>query len=347
MTQAITDRATRATKNGRQQAAPPRELHDNAAGYELLGEIVTWTAGGEKPYADVVAALKVSGLPENVAREMLARNAFSRACGKLAKDRLILPVDETDTAIVFQFTRKAFDADVREFSFALECKLTLTKATGEVSCPENPELAAEARRLLLDRQAARTPGDITTIVQRLFEREADLFPIRRQGGAYFVPHRHVGFTEKVGRFLDALGGAVERWPIPKGTPQGDKAAQAAVVDGIEGLVADHLAAVKAFDAKTRDQTWALRLKAISQTRFKIDAYKGYLADKVEELNQAVAEAETHLKAQYDLWKAAKDAPAAAPATAEAGCDHCGTVNEVPADATSHVCFACEKLFTLE
>jgi hypothetical protein len=55
--------------------------------------------------------------------------------------------------------------------------------------------------------AARTGSDITKVVQRLFERQADLFPIRPQGGCYFTPACHVAFIDKIQDLLNRVGGS--------------------------------------------------------------------------------------------------------------------------------------------
>ena len=39
------------------------------------------------------------------------------------------------------------------------------------------------------------------MIQRLFDRHADLFRIRDQGGCYFVPAEHIGFVDKVEKFV--------------------------------------------------------------------------------------------------------------------------------------------------
>ena len=61
-----------------------------AAGVELHGEIITWScAGGAIRHFELVDALSASGLDPKAARDMLPRNAFARACRKLAEARII------------------------------------------------------------------------------------------------------------------------------------------------------------------------------------------------------------------------------------------------------------------
>src|SRR5262249_42560817 len=147
------------------------------------GEIITWAcAGVAVRHLDLVHALRDSGLDEGVARELAPRHAFSRACKKLAQARIIRQVGEDESVITFQFTAERKEDD--RFCYELETLLTLDKATGKVSCPL-PGLATLAQEELDRCIAARTGADVTRLIQKLFERRADLFPIRPQGGCYF------------------------------------------------------------------------------------------------------------------------------------------------------------------
>jgi hypothetical protein len=162
-------------------------------GTRLLGEIISWTCSGIAiKHLDLIEALRDARLDETVARELAPRHAFSRACKKLARERIIRQVSEDATYLRFQFTQEKRE-DGR-FTYEIETLLTLEKATGTVTCPL-PGLATLAQEELDRCIAARTGGDVTRIVQRLFERRADLFPIRQRGGAYFTPQEHAEFVD--------------------------------------------------------------------------------------------------------------------------------------------------------
>jgi hypothetical protein len=157
------------------------------AGTRLLGEVIAWACPGVSvTHSALVDALEGAGLDAGVARELAPRHAFSRACKKLSDQRIIRPVSEDASTVKFQFTQESRDGD--KFEYTLETMLTLDKQTGSVSC-ELPGLATLAQEELDRCIAARTGGDITKVVQRLFERRADLFPIRPQGGCYFCAIR--------------------------------------------------------------------------------------------------------------------------------------------------------------
>jgi hypothetical protein len=184
-------------------------------GTKLLGEIITWTCGGiQVRHIDLVTALRDAELDETVARELAPRHAFSRACKKLSEARIIRQVAEDAKAVTFQFTAEKREGDRSEYE--LETLLTLDKGSGKVSCPL-PGLATLAQEQLDRAIEARTGGDVTRIVQRLFERQADLFPIRPAGGAYFTPQEHAAFVDKVQAFLGKINGQLLRFPVPAGT----------------------------------------------------------------------------------------------------------------------------------
>src|SRR5205814_4504443 len=257
-----------------------------APGTKLLGEILSWSCAGlTLRHLDLVLALRESGLDESVARELLPRHAFARACRKLAKQRIIRPVAEDSTHITFQFTQeKAGD----RYEYTLETLLKLDKATGKVDC-DLPGLATHAQELLDHHIAVRSGSDITRTIQKLFERRADLFPVRPQGGCYFVPHEHACFVDRIDTLLRKVNGRLWRFPVPAGTPQGDRSVKEAVTCGLATLITEHRQAVGEFGTDTRESTLERAAERIKQTRFKLAAYSAYLAEERDRLEHDLAE----------------------------------------------------------
>lgn len=263
----------------------------------LLGEVIAWACPGVSvTHSDLVRALEDARLDPGVARELAPRHAFSRACKKLSDQRIIRPVSEDANAVKFQFTQESREGD--KFEYTLETMLTLDKQTGAVTCAL-PGLAALAQEELDRCIATRTGGDITRVVQKLFERQADLFPVRPQGGCYFVARRHVAFTDKIQALLGRVGGRLLRFPVPAGTPEGDRSVTQAVADGLAAAVAEHRAAVAQFGTDTRGDTLQRAAEKIRTSRFKLTAYAEYLAGERERLERAVAEAERELREKVE------------------------------------------------
>jgi hypothetical protein len=268
-----------------------------AAGTRLLGEVISWTCSGVAvTHPTLLAALRDAGLDENVARELAAKHAFTRACKKLCDRRIIRQVAEDESCVKFQFTQESRDGD--RYEYALETMLTLDKKTGTVTC-DLPGLATLAQEELDRATDARTGSDVTRVIQKLFDRHADLFPIRPQGGCYFVPDRHGAFVDKVQAMLGRLNGQILRFPVPAGTAEGDRSVKDAVAAGLAALIDDHRKAVAQFGEDTREDTLKRAADKIRATQFKVQAYAEYLLDEKGKLDREVAAARDELRRKVD------------------------------------------------
>jgi len=266
-------------------------------GTRLLGEIITWSCAKVSiRHIDLIVALRDSGLDESVARELAPRHAFARACKKLSEARIIRQVAEDEKVITFQFTQESRRDD--HFEYALETMLFLEKAIGKVTCGL-PGLATLAQEELDRCLEARTGSDVTRIIQKLFERKADLFPIRDQGGAYFCPKEHIAFVDQAQAFLGKLNGRMLRFPIPAGTAEGDRSVKQSVAAGLAALISEHQSAIEEFGGDTRPSTLERAAERIQQTRFKISAYSDYLAEERVKLEEQLAEATRALRAKVE------------------------------------------------
>jgi hypothetical protein len=249
-----------------------------SAGTKLLGEVIAWACPGVSvTHSDLVRALEDAGLDPAVARELAPRHAFSRACKRLSEQRIIRPVAEDAATVKFQFTQESREGD--RYEYRLETTLTLDKQTGAVTC-ELPGLATMAQEELDRCISARTGSDVTRVVQKLFERQADLFPIRPSGGTYFVPQRHAAFIDQTQDLLNRVGGRLLRFPVPAGTAEGDRSVTQAVAQ---------------FGSDTRDDTLQRAAEKIRTTKFKLSAYSEYLSGERDRLDRAVADAERALR----------------------------------------------------
>lgn len=160
-----------------------------------LGEVIAWRCSATNQAA-MVDALRLAGLDVKMARELAPRNAFSRALKKLSDQRVIRQTAEDATDIQFQFTKEAKLGG--EFVYEREALLTLRKKSGEIICIV-PALKAAAEAALDVAFGVRTASDVTSIVQRIIEAHGDLFPIRPQGGCYFVPQKFAPLVDQIGK----------------------------------------------------------------------------------------------------------------------------------------------------
>jgi hypothetical protein len=278
-----------------------------AAGTRLLGEVIAWTCSGVSvTHPALLAALREAGLDESVARELAPKHAFTRACRRLSDARIIRQVAEDEATVRFQFTAEHRAGDRIEYE--LETMLTLDKKTGKVTC-DLPGLATLAQEELDRATDARSGGDVTRVIQKLFDRHADLFPVRPQGGCYFTPARHAGFVDRVQAMLGRLTGQILRFPVPAGTAEGDRSVKESVAAGLAQLIDEHRKAVAAFGEDTRPDTLQRAADRIRQTRLKVEAYAELLADEKSKLDRAVAAARDELRGK--VGHLAAPAPATA------------------------------------
>jgi hypothetical protein len=247
-------------------------------------------------HAALVAALADAGLDEGVARELAPKHAFTRACKKLSDQRIIRQVAEDEATVRFQFTAESRDGD--KYEYTLETLLTLDKKTGTVTC-ELPGLATVAQEELDRAIDARSGADVTRVIQKLFDRHADLFPVRPQGGVYFVPERHAAFVDKVQAMLGRLNGQILRFPVPAGTAEGDRSVKDAVASGLAALIDEHRKAVAQFGSDTRDDTLKRAAEKIRSTQFKVQAYSEYLLGEKEKLDRELAAARDELRQKVE------------------------------------------------
>lgn len=256
-----------------------------------LGEVIAWRCAATNQAA-MVDALRLAGLDPKMARELAPRNAFSRALKKLSDQRVIRQTAENDTVIEFQFTKEAKLGG--EFVYEREAMLKLVKKSGAIEC-ENAGLKAAAEAALDVAFGNRTASDVTSIVQRIIEAHGDLFPIRPQGGCYFVPQKFAPLVDQVQKFLGGIDGAVVRFAVAQGNPETERSVRVSMGEGLAAVIAEHEAAVAAFDVDTRPDTIKRAAERIRTAKFKVEAYAALLGEQRAKLEESLKAAGERLK----------------------------------------------------
>jgi hypothetical protein len=238
-------------------------------------------------FTALLDAIRAAELDESAARAMQPRHAFARACKKVSDSRIIRQVAEDENNRTFQFTAESRSGD--SFQYTLETLLRLDKQSGVVRC-DLPGLAILAQEHLDRAMENRNGADITRVIRKLFDRQADLFPIREKGAVYFVAERFAEFVDRVQKFVSAVGGRLARFPVPVGTPQGDRSVKEAVAEGLGEIIAEHRAAMNSFGDDTRESTIRRAAERVRATRFKLEAYADLLLEERGRLERELAEA---------------------------------------------------------
>lgn len=257
---------------------------------DVCGEIVTWSLNGKEqiPVSDIVEALKTAGIDEKYCKDMKPRSAFTRACKDLEEKRVIRILDQNESEITFQFNHE--EKQGTTFQFPFEGVVTLNKTTGAVTCDSSAELASKIETLILAHMQKRTPSDISRLVQLIFKDDGDLFPINEKGVAYLVPEQFFDRADRIETFLDAVGGRLQRFPIPR-NGRGEINVSDTIDRGLRVLVQELDEATDGWDDSTRPSTTEKHLKKFELARFKVRTYAGLLNQKVGEINSIIAQAE--------------------------------------------------------
>ena len=261
----------------------------------LLGDTISWdTSRLKMTHSDVCSALALSNLDPDIAKELTARSAFSRACKDLRKDRVIRKVKDEADHIEFQFTQEALVNGQFEYDF--ECMIDLDKNTGKVSCPSNLDLEKFAQTLLNNALIVRTSSDVSNMLKALLKTKGELYCINMPvGGVYFVPVAYMDLADSVDKFVTTLGGVFRRLPVPKGSPRGNKTVRQAIRDGLLNDIQDLREVVSEWTETTRASTVSKKAEQYTTAKYRLEAWKEFLADEAAEVAKAIGEAEDELR----------------------------------------------------
>lgn len=289
-----------ATKSKTRRVRAEEFKSEKLNGIPFLGEVVCWSSKSENVHTQrsVRAALQKVGLSPDSAPDILPKSAFTRACKELEDNRSIKIVSRNPPHTVFQFTAEFLNRREGEWQFKKEGDVVLDEDTGKVS--SKIQALADAAQKELDRHTEeRTTADITRIVQRYFESQADLIPIREQGGVYIVLKQHTHLIDKMEGFLNELGGRMMRLPIPEGTVSGDKTVQECIKEFALGLIAEHKQNIEGFTVNTRNDTLQREADRIKNSRMKIEGYAALMGSVGDVLLKVVKKADQQLVAKIN------------------------------------------------
>jgi len=270
-----------------------RDMLAHAKQTKLLGEVISWNCNKAcVSQVDLVKALESLELPTSLLPDLPVQAAFRRACKALGQKRLIRALEEDGESITFQFTLEKRDGEF--FIYQTEAKLTVAKDSGIVSC-DMQELRHAVQKELDAELSQRRGTDIGKILVKLIDQNGGLFPIRPQGGCYFIAQEHLPFLEKLEGFANKVGCKMMRFPVPAGTREGDRSAKDAIANGLASVVQEYLASIEQFGADTKQSTFERAASQIQQARFKVEAYAGYLAGEQARLEALLDEATEKLR----------------------------------------------------
>jgi len=300
-----------------------RQSAEARANGTALGEFVSWSMTSITIGTDALqAALDSAGLGSLKVPSRSVQRCFDGAWGSPAVKEAVGDGDVGATQVegaedgtmvmqidrVVEATHDGRSGVDHEYTAFWSVNLT----TGEITPYKGREsaLARITQRELKRRLTQRNAHDITALIDRAYSKlKADLFRLRRLGGAYFIPACHSGVTDKVETFVRAVAAAAGR-PVAASMDEGGVAfirlpiADAAgsrktVGQVIEESVGADIAAlnaeIQAFTAETKPSVLERRAVALKDLLAKCDAYQTLLGPKAStSLTRAIEAARSAL-----------------------------------------------------
>ena len=198
--------------------------------FNTLGSLVWWHVRNAKITKDELANLLVgAGINPKYSKDHNYRSAFIRALRDMEEKRIIRLVEESPAHLMYQFTTEArteasanlTDITTPRLQYDPETVVTVDKEAYKAS--QNIETALHGREDIVKRllglfqqeKSNYQSADVTRMIQRIFEDEADLVRMRENGGIYFVPVAYSEIITKVASVVSQIGNSsLEFLPLP-------------------------------------------------------------------------------------------------------------------------------------
>ncbi|MBD3404699.1 MAG: hypothetical protein GF411_01030 [Candidatus Lokiarchaeota archaeon] len=198
-------------------------LTEDSKDFEVLGMVAWWNVRSVEISTENLSSLLTScGLDPKHAREHNYRSSFIRALRNMEEKRIIRMVEEDKNRIVYQFTAEnKTDGNEFKLSYDPETLVSINKeayrSTGDIDQATTGRDDIRSKLVAsfnMEKNTYRS-GDITRMLKRIFDKEADLVCLRENGGVYFIPSTHAHVVQKVSQMMDELGNSsFEYLPLP-------------------------------------------------------------------------------------------------------------------------------------
>jgi hypothetical protein len=283
-----------------------------------VGFIISWQVPSIVQLDDLRNGIVAAGHdPLDLAPDLKPASLVARTAGLIAKQfstkdvkRLARKVEHTER----QITRE--DHDALGLTYSAEDRIGFDESTGHVVNQHGVGVIVEQTKI----ETTRRASDVTRVVQTIVEQAgSDLIPVRKQGGAYFVPAGHT-VIDRARSVVEAVGGRLEQFACTIGHGDasdrtGQSVAQV-ITDYLLGQIDELQAAVDELnEAGIRSDVKSRRLTRVAELRDRLGAYASLLGAQASGLTTALDKAEATLLAKLAPEK--YDVPASEPVTSDA------------------------------
>lgn len=261
----------------------------------ILGTIVTWRVPRQVDLHTLRQSVSDAGIDGELVADMAPRNAVRRALRELRQGRVIRALRQDEDRIYFQLT-----AEIQgeyEIEYHRECEVACDLETGCLT-GDSPEIVAKAQEYLDEHREKRLTGDLTRLVQKVFDaRKADLVPIREQGGAYFVPHTHTDLVDSVRKLLKGIGGRLRSFDVRLGSADTSESVAESLGEYLIDMVAEFRESCSDVTGDSRKDVVSRRQDRVAELRSRLDCYRGILAGWADHIGEQIDKADLSLMEQ--------------------------------------------------
>jgi hypothetical protein len=282
-----------------------------------VGFIISWQVPSTVSLVALRHGISAAGHdPFDLAPDLKPASLVARTAGLIAKQfttkdvkRLARKVEHTER----QITRE--DHDALGLTYSAEDRIGFDESTGQVVNQHGVGVIEQT-----EIETTRRASDVTRVVQTIVEQAgSDLIPVRKQGGAYFVPAGHT-VIDRARSVVEAVGGRLEQFACTIGHGDAsDRTGQSVatvITDYLLGQIGELQAAVDELnEAGIRSDVKSRRLTRVAELRDRLGAYASLLGAQASGLTTALDKAEATLLAKLAPEK--YDVPASEPVTSDA------------------------------
>jgi len=272
-------------------------------GYPLLGWAVHWsTHEFTIEFKDFVETLKKVGMPIEVARETLAKNALIRAVRKTAKgkDRFHLKTADIKKEAAFTIAHTEVDEQSYDVDFESETKVVFDKKSKDIDV--TGRAASQLRDQYQELRNKYTASQFRTVVLRYLQRYCSAVTIREGGGIYFVPALYEsGFKVLMDLFQEMGSDKADITLIPIIDTDGAKKSMwKSFIGEVKQDLASFKRELEGFDSKGKEVTEKIletRIKRYKALRQKVETYETVLSGTAQELKDELVQLTKDLQAK--------------------------------------------------
>jgi hypothetical protein len=202
----------------------------------------------------------------------------------MEENRIIKLVYKDETRTIYQFTTEIKNELKEQFDYQLETKIKIDKTINSnqiediVSC-DDPTILEKFISLYYQQRILFTSQDITRLIKRILNKQADIVLLREQGCIYFTPAAFRELLINLKSFMTSIESNLSFFPVPN---------LKTMQETIGNVVQDELTTIfetiqkEINNAKKEEKTekWIIhRLEKINEINSRLEMYKQILNEK--------------------------------------------------------------------